>query len=162
MQQQESSVSDLVSKFEAVALGNGKHASAAPKYAFQKNRIAEPAPTLPCGIDLFVPNDFYPEVDKDLTETSFTYECESLVTEKNTFDDVDVAPSEYSTETQEEEESVTHSSDPELFDPTKMLLDWDYQMSAVKYRNSKERKDPIKTGSTTSLKDRMKAFSRWL
>lgn len=167
MKQQESSVSDLVSKFEAAALENGKHASPAPKNAFQKKCISEPTPALPGGSNFFVANDFYPEVDKDLTETSFTYECESLVSERNAFDDVNVcdlsdecAPSEYPTETQAEEKSVTHGSVSELFDPTKMLLDWDCQMSVVKYRNAKERKDPINTGSTTSLKDRMKAFSR--
>jgi hypothetical protein len=47
----------------------------------------------------------------------------------------------------------------QLYNPSLMLLDWDYQMSACKYRLSTLRKSKVDTGAKISLRDRMKAFS---
>jgi hypothetical protein len=47
----------------------------------------------------------------------------------------------------------------QLYNPSLMLLDWDYQMAACKYRLSTLRKSKVDTGAKISLKDRMKAFS---
>ena len=47
----------------------------------------------------------------------------------------------------------------DVYESTKMLVDWDYQQKAIRQRAAQQRKATINTGSRISLKDRMKAFS---
>ena len=47
----------------------------------------------------------------------------------------------------------------DLYDGTNMLVDWDVNQSAYRYRAWKERKSKVDTGAKISLKDRMKAFA---
>ena len=56
------------------------------------------------------------------------------------------------------DESVTDLSVSELYDTTRFLVDWDYQMSALQYRLSRGRKTKIDTGSRINVKERMKTF----
>jgi hypothetical protein len=60
---------------------------------------------------------------------------------------------------QESSSQALQASVAQLYNPSLMLLDWDYQMSACKYRLQTLRKSKVDTGAKISLKDRMKAFS---
>lgn len=72
--------------------------------------------------------------------------------------DTDLEPTQ-SDEDSLTEQSVSGRDLEDMYDASRMLVDWEYQASVIKRRAALERKGMVDIGSPVKLKDRMKAFS---